>query len=206
MPKRAQRGPHTYDRLAAGYDRAMRPLEGWLLARLRRAALRELPAPARLLEVGAGTGANFQFYPEGARGACVDLSREMLGLARARAERPPGVRLVRGRAEELPFADDVFDAGLATLVFCSVESPARAFSELRRVVRPGGRVVLLEHVRPEGLLGYAFDAFSRLTVALCDDHFNRRTAHEARRAGLSVLRVEPHWRGVFQIIVCRVER
>ena len=182
----------------------MRPLERWLLARLRASALRELPARARVLEVGVGTGANFQFYPEGARGACVELSREMLGLARERAERPPGVRLVRGRAEELPFADDAFDAGLATLVFCSVESPARAFGELRRVVRPGGRVVLLEHVRPRGLLGYAFDALSKLTVALCDDHFNRRTADEARRAGLSVERVEPHWRGVFQIIVCRV--
>ena len=129
-------------------------------------------------------------------------SRES-GAARSRGA-AAGVRLVRGRAEELPFADDEFDAGLATLVFCSVESPARAFGELRRVVRPGGRVVLLEHVRPQGLLGYAFDALSKLTVALCDDHFNRRTADEARRAGLSVERVEPHWRGVFQIIVCRV--
>lgn len=196
----------VYDGLAEGYDGAMRPLERWLLGRLRASALGELPAGARVLEVGAGTGANFQFYPEGARGACVELSGEMLARALARAERPPGVRLVRGRAEELPFADDAFDAGLATLVFCSVESPARAFGELRRVVRPGGRVVLLEHVRPEGLLGHAFDALSKLTVALCDDHFNRRTADEARRAGFSVERVEPHWRGVFQIIVCRVER
>ncbi|HEX7177225.1 MAG TPA: class I SAM-dependent methyltransferase [Pyrinomonadaceae bacterium] len=197
-------GSHVYDRLAADYDGAMRPLERWLLGRLRASALRELPERARVLEVGVGTGANFQFYTEGARGACVEPSREMLERARVRAKRPPGLWLVRGRAEELPFADDVFDAGLATLVFCSVGSPARAFSELRRVVRPGGRVVLLEHVRPEGLLGYVFDAFSKLTVALCDDHFNRRTAEEARRAGLWVERVEPHWRGVFQIIVCRV--
>src|SRR5918998_4401895 len=110
-PALTTRGSHVYDRLAAGYDDAMRPLERWLLGRLRASALRELPAGARLLEVGAGTGANFRFYPEGARGACVEPSREMLGRARSRAERPPGVWLVRGQAEELPFGDDAFDAG-----------------------------------------------------------------------------------------------
>src|SRR5918998_311931 len=105
------RGSHVYDGLAAGYDEAMRPLERWLLGRLRASALRELPAGARVLEVGAGTGANFQFYPRGARGACVELSGEMLARALAREERPPGVWLVRGQAEELPFGDDAFDAG-----------------------------------------------------------------------------------------------
>jgi hypothetical protein len=71
-------------------------------------------------------------------------------------------------------------------------------------VRAGGRVVLLEHVRPAGALGYAFDALSLLTVALMDDHFNRRTADEASRAGLEVLTVEKHLLGVVQLIVCRV--
>lgn len=183
----------------------MRPLERLFLARLRAAALRELPARARIIEVGAGTGANFPFYPEGACGVACELSGEMVEAARLKEHRPPGVCLARASAERLPFADRSFDAALAALVFCSVESPARAFAELRRVVRPGGRVVLLEHVRPPGPLGYVFDALSRLTVALLDDHFNRRTADEARRAGLNVLRVERHLLGVFQIIVCRVE-
>jgi hypothetical protein len=59
-------------------------------------------------------------------------------------------------------------------------------------------------VRPEGLLGYAFDALSLLTVPLFEDHFNRRTAEEAARAGLDVRRVEEHLRGVVQLIVCEV--
>jgi len=196
--------PSTYDRAAAFYDRLMRPLERAGLGRLRAAALAELPACARLLEVGAGTGANFRFYPREARAACAEPSREMLLRARAKPERPAGVALVQARAERLPFADDAFDAGLATLVFCSVQSPSEGLAELRRVVRAGGRVVLLEHVRPEGLLGRAFDALSLLTVPLFEDHFNRRTAEEARRAGLTVERVDRRLLGAVQLIVCRV--
>lgn len=194
----------TYDRVASFYDRWMRLFEHAGLTRLRASALKELPEGGRLLEVGAGTGANFRFYPEGARAACVEPSVEMLLRAREKAERPAGAALVRAFAERLPFADATFDAAFATLVFCSVDAPAEGLSELRRVVRAGGRVVLLEHVRPEGLLGYAFDALSLLTVPLLEDHFNRRTADEARRAGLEILRVENHLLGAVQLIVCRV--
>lgn len=195
--------PPVYDRIAPHYDRAMRPLERRLLARLRARAARELPAGGRLLELGAGTGANFPFYPREARGAGVELSREMLKRARAKGA-PPGLRLVQASAEQLPFADDSFDAALATLLFCSLDSPGRAFAELRRVVRAGGRVVLLEHVRPAGTLGYAFDALNLVTAPLMDDHFNRRTAQLAGRAGLKVLRAERHVLGILQLIVCEV--
>lgn len=113
------------------------------------------------------------------------------------------MHLVQSDAERLPFADASFDAAVATLLFCSVASPQAAFAELRRVVRPGGNIALLEHVRPNGLLGYVFDALSVLTVALFDDHFNRRTAEEALRAGFKVLRIERHALGIFNIIILR---
>ncbi|HEX8709754.1 MAG TPA: class I SAM-dependent methyltransferase [Pyrinomonadaceae bacterium] len=191
-----------YDRFAARYDRAFAPLERRFLARWRAEALSALPAESRLLEIGAGTGLNFPFYPRGAHGAASELSGEMLRVARGKA-RPEGVRLVQSDAAALPFADASFDAACATLVFCSLASPGAAFAELRRVVRPGGTIVLLEHVRPDGLLGTLFDALNLLTVALFEDHFNRRTADEARRAGLELLRVERRARGIVNLIVCR---
>jgi phosphatidylethanolamine/phosphatidyl-N-methylethanolamine N-methyltransferase len=199
------RKPAIYDRFAAHYDQFFAPLERKFLSRLRAETLSALPEESRILEVGAGTGLNFPFYPRGAHGAASELSCEMLKRARGK-ERPARVHLVQTSAEQLPFPDASFDAAFATLVFCSVASPQKAFAELRRVVRPNGTIALLEHVRPTGLLGLFFDAVSLLTVPLFDDHFNRRTADEARRAGLQLVRVEQRALGIINLIVCRVKR
>lgn len=195
-----------YDCLAAHYDRVMQPLERRFLSRLRQQALAALPAHNRILEVGAGTGANFLFYPpapQGRQSVATEPSREMIVRAREKGV-SFGVHLVQSSAEMLPFNDASFDAALATLVFCSVAQPARAFAELRRVVRPGGYIALLEHVRPAGLLGWFLDAVNLITVPLFDDHFNRRTAQDASRAGLIVERVERRFFGIVELIVCRV--
>jgi ubiquinone/menaquinone biosynthesis C-methylase UbiE len=194
--------PAVYDRFAPNYDRLIAPLERRLLARLREKTLSALPEESRILEVGAGTGLNFPFYPHGSHGVASELSCEMIKVARGK-KRPESVHLVQNNAEQLPFPDASFDAAFATLVFCSLASPQKAFSELRRVVRPHGTVALLEHVRPKGILGWLFDALSILTVALFDDHFNRRTADEAHRAGFELLRVERRMMGIINIIVCR---
>ena len=200
---RAHQPRVVYDRLASRYDTALRPLERWFLKRLRARTLASLPAHACLLEVGAGTGLNFPHYPHGAHGAASEQSLEMLRRAREK-QRPESVHLIQSCAEALPFPENHFDGALATLVFCSVASPALAFAELRRVVKPGGTVSLLEHVRPRGPLGPLFDLLNVFTVALFDDHFNRRTSLEAERAGLHLLSVEAHAFGIIQLIVCRV--
>src|SRR3954453_5319496 len=111
----------VYEKLAPRYDQALAPFERWFLARWRADVFRELPSDSRILEVGAGTGLNFRYYSTDGRGVATDLSREMIKCARHKAERPAGVALVQCRAEQLPFADAVFDAAFATLVFCSVE-------------------------------------------------------------------------------------
>jgi len=195
--------PRTYDDIAPHYDRAMRPLERWFLARLRAATLRYLPEGAHVLELGAGTGLNFVFYPINTAGVATEPSSGMLQLAKQK-EKPNRLRLIQSSAERLPFKNNSFDAAFATLVFCSLASPADAFAELRRVVRPGGSVILLEHVRPNNLLGPVFDLLNLFTVRLFDDHFNRRTAAAAELAGLSVLRVEKSMLGIINLITCRV--
>lgn len=193
----------TYDTFAPQYDAVMSPLERWFLARLRASAFQHLPHNARILEIGAGTGLNFLYYPDNATGVATEPSREMLRIA-VEKKRPRGLRLLQSCAENLPFKTGSFDAAFATLVFCSVKSPALALAELRRVVKPGGTVILLDHVRPSGLLGPIFDLLNLITVPLFDDHFNRSTAKEARAAGLELVSVEKKLLGIINLVACRV--
>lgn len=192
-----------YDSVAPYYEGVMGPLQRWILLGMRSETLSQLPADGRILEIGAGTGLNFVHYPPEVRGVATEFSREMLKIAQTKT-RPAGVQLLQNRAEDLPFQDHAFDAAFATLVFCSVESPARAFTELRRVVRPGGTVMLLEHVRPHGILGPLFDLFNFFTVRLFDDHVNRRTARLVSEAGLEVVDVKSRLFGIINLIKCRV--
>lgn len=190
-----------YDNFAAYYDRIFRPFERLYLAAARRETIAELPHNATLLEVGAGTGANFEHYPTFHTAVASELSPQMLDRARTKTT---SISLAQADAQQLPFPDDHFDAAFATLVFCSIPDPATAFRELARVVKPGGRIVLFEHVRPSGILGHVFDLFNRLTVALIDDHFNRRTAETARLSGLEMVEVRRKALGIFNLIVARV--
>ena len=195
--------PAIYDSFARYYDAAFRPLEKLLLADLRRETLSLLPVDADILEIGAGTGANFKYYPDFRHAVAGELSIEMLLFARTKTET---IRLVQADAQFLPFDTDRFDAAFATLVFCSIPDPALAFAELIRVVRPGGRVIVLEHVRPSGLLGFVFDALNVLTMWLAHDHFNRRTSEIAARSGLQIIGVRQKLLGIVNLIECRVEK
>jgi phosphatidylethanolamine/phosphatidyl-N-methylethanolamine N-methyltransferase len=191
-----------YDSVAQYYERVMSPFQRWGLVKLRQETLNQLP-PGHILEIGAGTGLNFVHYPRHAHGVATEFSREMLNIAGTKT-RPDGVQLLQNRAENLPFKTHSFDAAFATLVFCSVEHPAAAFAELRRVVRPGGTVVLLEHVRPHGILGPMFDLLNVFSTRLFDDHVNRRTAQMLSDAGLEVVDVKSRLLGIINLIKCRV--
>ena len=194
--------PARYDEVAPYYERVMSPFQRWGLVKLRHETLSQLPA-GRVLEIGAGTGLNFVHYPPDAHGVATEFSREMLKIASSKSK-PPRVQLLQNRAEGLPFKTHSFDAAFATLVFCSVAAPAQAFAELRRVVRPGGTVLLLEHVRPGGILGPLFDVMNFFSVRLFDDHGNRRTAKIVSEAGFEILDVKSRLFGIINLIKCRV--
>jgi ubiquinone/menaquinone biosynthesis C-methylase UbiE len=101
-------------------------------------------AGGRVLDVGCGTGRSLPFLPRGTVG--IDPFLDPLRRARRRA---PAARLVQARAEALPFRDAVFDTVVSGLAFCSVDDPAAGLGEVRRVLRPGGTLRMLEHVRSE---------------------------------------------------------
>ena len=193
--------PAVYDNLASGYDLAFKPLDALGLTRLRRETLALLPVDGTILEVGAGTGANFAHYPPCKLAVASEFSIKMIEVAVGKTST---IRLVQTNAEMLPFPADHFDAAFATLVFCSIPDPALAFAELRRVVKPGGRIVLLEHVRPDNLLGPVFDLINVASMAIAQDHFNRRTAQTAAASGLKIVEVRKKLLGIVNLIVCEV--
>lgn len=191
----------VYDKFARFYDTAFAPLEAIGLRRMRQEAISCLPQNAAILEIGCGAGANFEFYPKCSIAVSSELSLGMLRIAgRKRREN----HLIQADAQSLPFGENEFDAAFATLVFCSIPDPAAAFAELKRVVRPGGLIVLLEHVRPEGVLGPLFDLINKATVRFADDHFNRRTAEAAEEAGLRLLENRKKMGTIVNLILCEV--
>lgn len=192
-----------YDRIAKDYDKTLAPFEKRFLSRWRRETLSLLPENARILEIGAGTGANFRFYPACRQSVASEISLKMLEFARTKTNE---ISLVQANAEFLPFPANSFDAAFATLVFCSIPNPENAFAELKRVVKPAGRIVLLEHVRPRGPLGFAFDFLNIFTVALIEDHFNRQTAKLAENSGLKVLEIRGKAFGIVNLIVCENDK
>jgi ubiquinone/menaquinone biosynthesis C-methylase UbiE len=206
-PKTEDRRPNAvYDRVASRYETMISPLERFGLTRWRKEALSLLPANSRILEIGAGTGLNFAHYPQGVCGVASELSFKMIEIARKKKEKPSGVQFVQSSAEKIPFADNSFDAAFATLVFCSVASPQDALAEMKRVVRTQGKIVLLDHVRPKGIFGPVFDVINFFTVRLFEDHFNRRTAEEARKAGLEIITAKQRALSIINIIECKVTK
>lgn len=190
-----------YDKLARKYDCALAPFEKRFLRQWRRETLSLLPENARILEIGAGTGANFPFYPHSRQTVATEISSKMLTFAK---EKTNSIVLLQADAQNLPFAENSFDAALATLVFCSIPQPEKAFAELRRTIRNGGKIVLLEHVRPNRLLGISFDCLNVLTVAAIEDHFNRETAKIAEKCDLKIVELRKKFFGIVNLIVCEV--
>ncbi len=190
-----------YDKFAENYDNLLAPFEKRFLAKWREETLAFLPESANLLEIGAGTGLNFRFYPSCKHSVASEFSCKMLMVAKEKPRRE-NISLIQTDAEILPFAENTFDAAFATLVFCSIPNPEKAFAELKRVIRKNGKIILLEHVRPKGLPGYFFDFLNIFTVSLIEDHFNRETAKIAEKLGLKILEVRKKAFGIVNLIVC----
>ena len=173
-----------YQRIAPFYDH----MEALAEPRYRawRERLWSLVRGPKVLEVGVGTGKNMPFYPANFEILAIDLTPGMLERARERARilAIPNLELRQGDVQELEFPDAAFDAVVATFVFCSVPDPVLGLRELRRVARPNGQLVLLEHVRsPNPIVGTAMDAANPIIVRMMGANINRRTVDNVVAAG-----------------------
>jgi len=175
-----------YNRVSKIYDRMDKMIrEDW-----RRDLL--AGAYGDVLEAGVGTGANLSYYPIRIQSLIgVDFSSDMLVYARQKASllnAPYKMELIEADIQELPFPDNSFDTIVSTCVFCSVPDPVVGLEELRRVCKPDGQILMLEHMRSENqAAGLVMDLLNPVTVRMWGANINRETMANIKSAGLSVV-------------------
>ncbi len=200
---RNDRVRRRYDAQAAKYDRCIAKSERLLVGDGRRWVCSQ--ATGDVLEIGAGTGRNLPFYPAGVRITGIDLSPAMIEVARQRAaELNIDADLRVGDAHALAFPESSFDSVVCTLSLCTIPDWRRAVAEAARVLRPGGRLLLLEHVRspwlPVRAVQWVLEPFFVWTG---DDYLLREPLGAVREQGLQVERLERSKLGLVERLVAR---
>ena len=172
---------------AANYDRMTASMEEAGMRERRRELVAQ--AHGRVLEIGGGTGANLPFYGEAVTSLTVTEPEEPMvrRLERHVSEQDRAIELVRAPAEALPFEDGLFDSVVSTLVLCGVENQPRALGEVRRVLKPDGRLLFIEHVRSEqDRLARWQDRLNWLNQLVVNCDCNRPTLDGMRAAGFRI--------------------
>ena len=176
---------------AALYDRGLKATEEGGLRQMRRELLSQ--ASGRTVDLGAGTGVNLDLYPETVSElVMVEPDPHMIKQLRAKAAGRGGVEILEASAQALPFADDSFDTAVFTLVLCTVPDPELALHEAARVLKPGGKLLFIEHVRADeaGLAGWQ-DRLEKPWRFLADGcHCNRDTVRMIEASPLRLERAE----------------
>ncbi len=193
----------AWEKWAPSYDEQIAFLEkNWLSGGRQWLATR---AQGRILEVAIGTGLNLPFYPVDVTLSGVELSSAMLTIARRRAANLGlDVDLHEGDAQALPFGDATFDTVVCALSLCAIPDPAAAIGEMKRVLTPGGRLLLLDHVGSTWPpIRAAQWLLERLTIRTAGEHFTRRQLPLVRTAGFEIVEVERLKAGTVERIFAR---
>ncbi|MFC4989255.1 class I SAM-dependent methyltransferase [Saliphagus infecundisoli] len=189
-----------YDESASKYALMERVQEFIGVRRLRRRLLRRVSGT--VLEVACGTGANFPYYPDGCEITAVDVSPEMMDIAKQRAEKLGlDIDFQLMDAETLAFPDEHFDTVVSTLTVCTYPDPIAALCEMERVCREGGRVLLLEHGRSDNrLVGRFQDVREQAHAKQLGCHWNREPLELVEQAGLCPIATRRTFLGIFHEI------
>ena len=193
----------AWEKTAPSYDKQIAFFEKiqfgggreWLGARAR----------GRVLEVAIGTGLNLPHYPADATVTGIELSPAMLAIAKQRAaDLGRDVDLHTGDAEHLPFGEAAFDTVVCALSLCTIPDPQGAIGEMARVLVPGGRLLLLDHVGSTWPPIYAAQwLLERLTIRAAGEHFTRRQLPLVRAAGFDIVEVERLKAGTVERVLAR---
>ena len=186
-----------YNRTALFYDW----MDKMIPVSLRQKAVEQ--ATGKVLEVGVGTGANLEFYLPGCEVTGIDFSSGMLQKANKKLYKAKvPVTLIEMDAQKMSFDDASFDTVIATCVFCSVPDPAQGLKEVKRVCKPGGKIILLEHVRSENpILGWLMDILNPIALHMIGSNINRQTVKNMQNAGIGSYSMEEYYGKIIKLII-----
>ena len=192
-----------YDELASRYDAGIGLFERLLAGDGRQWVTSR--ATGRVLEIAVGTGRNLPSYARDVTITGIDISPEMLDIARRRAsEIGVDADLRVGDAQALSFADNAFDSVVSTLAMCTIPDDEQAIAEVRRVLRPGGQFVLLEHVRsPNRFVRGVQRLLDPLSVRVMCDHLLREPVDVLRATGFEIVEIERSKFGIIERVSAR---
>lgn len=193
-----------YDRIAPYFDGLEAMMEGLFFKKWRERLWAKVDGH-HILEVGVGTGKNFDYYPKDARITAIDFSEAMLKQAALkRARKNTNVELELMDIQSLPFADNCFDTVIGSFVFCSVPSAVKGLKELYRVCKPGGQVLLLEHVlSSKPVIAGIMNLINPLVVTLFGANINRNTVKNVKACSFVSVRVDEHSGDIIKLIEAR---
>jgi SAM-dependent methyltransferase len=200
---RTDRWRRYWDRQSRSYDREMGFFDRVLFADSRDWVCGQ--AVGDVLEVAVGTGLNLAHYPPELRLTGIELSLAMLQIARRRAvELPREIDLREGDAHQLDFPDDSFDTVVCTFSLCAIPDERRAVAEMRRALRPGGLLLLADHVASSFLPARGLQRLLELvSVPLGGEHFLRRPLETVQAAGFAVEQRERFKLGIVERVAAR---
>lgn len=199
MDEQTQVIRRRYNRTARFYDL----MDKMIPNAIRQQAIAK--ARGKVLEVGVGTGKNIPYYIEGCEVTGIDFSPGMLAEAKKRTkEAMVPVTLLEMDAQHMTFADNTFDTVLATCVFCSVPDPVKGLREVRRVCKPDGQIILLEHVRSDNpVLGWLMDVLNPVSLHIIGSNINRRTVDNVKAADINILNVNNLSGKIVKLIIAK---
>ncbi len=181
------RSKEKYNRIARFYDLHSKLAEMIWFTKWRNQFV--LPLKRKILEVGIGTGKNIGYYNKEAEVVGIDFSEKMLQIAKRKLIKfgKRNITLKQMDAENLKFKDDSFDYVVATCVFCSVPNPIKSLKEIRRVLKPTGELIMIEHVLSNNpIIALIEQIYNPLTKWFTGVNINRNTKQNIIQAGLQI--------------------